>query len=104
LLQNKYLQSKILSQVQVKPTDSSFWEGIMSGSDEFFQWGCFVIDDGMNTRFWEDLWLGSTPLSSQYPTLYNIIRYKHVRVADVLAHTPLHISFSHVLRDDKWKT
>jgi hypothetical protein len=51
LLQNKYIQSKIISQVQVKPTNSSFWKGIMSGSDEFFQWGSFVIGDGMNTRF-----------------------------------------------------
>jgi hypothetical protein len=25
-------------------------------------------------------------------------------VADVLAHTPLNISFNRVLRDDKWKT
>jgi hypothetical protein len=76
----------------------------MSGSDKLFQWGSFVIGDGMNTYFWEDAWLGTTPLSSQYLALYNIVRYKHVRVADVLAHMPLNISFSRVLSENKWKT
>jgi hypothetical protein len=31
---NKYLGSKTLSQVQVKPTDSPFWKGIMRVKDE----------------------------------------------------------------------
>jgi hypothetical protein len=103
LLKNKYLQNNTLSQVQVKPTDSPFWKGIMRGRDEFFQRGSFVIGDGMNTRFWEDAWLGTTSLSSQYPSLYNIVRFKHVRVADVLSHAPLNISFNRVLRADRWE-
>jgi hypothetical protein len=34
LLQNKYLQSKTLSQVTAKPTDSPFWKGLMEVKDE----------------------------------------------------------------------
>jgi hypothetical protein len=45
LLQNKYLKDKTISQVQVKPTNSPFWKGIMSGRDEFFQRGSFVLGD-----------------------------------------------------------
>jgi hypothetical protein len=42
-------------------------------------------------------------LSSQYPSLYNIVRFKHVKVADVLSHAPLNISFNRVLRADRWE-
>jgi hypothetical protein len=57
----------------------------MGDRDEFFQRGYFVLEDGKNTRFWKDTWLGDTPLLSQYLSLYNIVRHKHVRVADVLS-------------------
>jgi hypothetical protein len=51
LLSNKYLGSKSLLQVQVKPTDSPFWKGIMRVKDDFFRRGSFVVRDGMKTRF-----------------------------------------------------
>jgi hypothetical protein len=35
LLQNKYLRLKTLSEVQVKPTDSPFWKGLMRVKDDF---------------------------------------------------------------------
>ena len=57
----------------------------------FFQRGSFAIGDGMKTRFWEDTWLGETPLASQYPSLYNVARHKDVLVGDVLANRPLSI-------------
>jgi hypothetical protein len=76
MLSNKYLGSKTLSQVRVKPTDSPFWKGIMKVKDDFFQGGSFVVGDGMKTRLWEDTWLGDTPLATQYPSLYNIVRTK----------------------------
>jgi hypothetical protein len=91
LLSNKYLGSKSLSQVQVKPTDSPFWKGIMRVKDDFFRWGSFVVRDGMKTRFWEDTWLGDTALDTQYPSLYNIASAKHVLVAEVLSNVPLNI-------------
>jgi hypothetical protein len=104
LLQNKYLKDKTLSRVQAKPTDSPFWKGIMGGRDEFFERGSFVLGGERDTRFWEDVWLGDTPLSSQYPALYNIVRDKQVRVADVLSNIPLKIGFRHVLRDKNWES
>jgi hypothetical protein len=39
LLKNKYLQTNTLSQVQMKPTDSPFWKGIMQGRDKKFSAG-----------------------------------------------------------------
>jgi hypothetical protein len=93
LLHNKYLHNKMLSQVQVKPTDSPFWQGIRNGRDEFFQRGYFKIGDGQNVRFWEDPWLGKVSLADQYPSLYAIVNSKNKRVAKVMANNPLQITF-----------
>jgi hypothetical protein len=35
-LQNKYLHSKTLSQVEAKPLDSPFWKGLMKVKEDFF--------------------------------------------------------------------
>ena len=62
LIHNKYLHSKKLSQVTAKPMDSSFWKGLMRIKEDFLSRGSFKVGDGMNTRFWEDTWLGDTPV------------------------------------------
>jgi hypothetical protein len=69
LINNKYLHSKSLSQVMVRPSDSPFWKGLMKLKDDFFERGSFIIGNGQNARFWEDTWLGSSPLAHQYPQL-----------------------------------
>jgi hypothetical protein len=80
LLYNKYLKNKTLSQVTTKPTDSQFWKGLMKVKSDFLDRGYFKVGNGQNTRFWEDTWLGDTPLSQQYVVLYNIVRQKNVLV------------------------
>jgi hypothetical protein len=102
LLTNKYLGCKSLSQVQSKPTDSPFWKGIMKAKDDFFKRGSFTVGDGMKTRFWEDTWLGDTPLNIQYASLYNAATTKNVLVADVLGNVPLNIRFNRMLTGDRW--
>jgi hypothetical protein len=76
LLQNKYPKTKTLAQVEVKPTDSPFWKGIIHGKDEFFKWASFVVGDGQATRFRDDAWLDKTPLATQYSSLCAIVRHK----------------------------
>jgi hypothetical protein len=66
--------------------------------------GSFVIRDGMKNRFWEDTWLGDTSLATQYPSLYNIVRTKHVLVTDVLSNVPLNIRFNRTLTWDRWNS
>ena len=36
LINNKYLQSRSLSQVTARPFDSPFWKGLMKVKDDFF--------------------------------------------------------------------
>ena len=67
----------------------------------FFSKGSFIIGDGSDTLFWEDTWLGTTPLSSQYPILYNIVQHKNVTVAHVLSNALLNISFTQALIGEK---
>jgi hypothetical protein len=102
ILQNKYLKTKTLSQVSAKPTDSPFWKGLMNVKEEFFSRGTMVIGNGQKTRFWEDIWLGDTPLKDQYPMLYNIVNHANVTVAQALASNALNIGFRRVLTPYKW--
>jgi hypothetical protein len=51
LLRNKYLSSKCLSQVQIKPGDSQFWKGLLHVKDDFLGCGTFKIKNGSQTRF-----------------------------------------------------
>jgi hypothetical protein len=74
----------------------------------FLERGRFSVQDGAETRFWQDLWLGDEPLMTKYASLYNIARKKNVTkyaslyniarkknvsVAQVLSTEPLNISF-----------
>uniref|UniRef100_A0A453DCR7 Uncharacterized protein n=1 Tax=Aegilops tauschii subsp. strangulata TaxID=200361 RepID=A0A453DCR7_AEGTS len=54
------------------------------------------------TRFWEDTWLGETPLALQYPSLYNIVHRKKVYVATELNSVPLNIQFRRSLVGERW--
>ena len=102
LIHNKYLHSKTLSQVQMQPSDSPFWKGLMRVKDDFFNLGRFEVGNGADTLFWEDVWLGNNSLASQYPLLYNIVQRKEVSVADVMSHNPLNIEFRRALSGNKW--
>jgi hypothetical protein len=83
--------------------DPPFWKGIMRVKDEFSKHGSFIIGDGQKARFWEDSWLGKTPLSIHYPYLYIIVRHINVKVADVLNQTSLNIKFMCVFRNGIWE-
>ena len=102
-MHNKYLSTKTLAEVQVKPTDSPFWKGLIGVRDDFFNRGRFVLGDGKTVRFWEDVWLGDKSLQVQYPSLYNITNRKNVSVHDVLSNAPpLNMSFRRSLSGDTW--
>jgi hypothetical protein len=51
LLRNKYLHSKSLSEVTMKPSDSPFWKGLMKVKDEFLSRGPFTVCNGEHTTF-----------------------------------------------------
>jgi hypothetical protein len=68
--------------------------------DEVLSNGYFVINDGTNTRFWDDTWIGDKPLKDTYPSLYHTARDKHVTVSKILSSRLLNISFWRSLVDN----
>ena len=76
ILHNKYIGTKPLVQVQWRSEDSHFWASLMKVKRDFLRFGTFIIKDGSQVRFWEDIWLGNRSLRDQYPQLYNIVRKK----------------------------
>jgi uncharacterized protein (DUF1684 family) len=68
--------------------------------NEVLSKGSFIINDGTNTRFWEDTWLGDKTLKDTYPSLYHIARDRKVTVSKVMSSIPLNISFSRSLVDN----
>jgi hypothetical protein len=75
----------------------------MKVKEELLSRGSFVVGNGMNTRFWEDIWLGNKSLAKEYLSLYNIVNHKNVKVENVLATNPLNTSFRRTLNDNKWE-
>lgn len=104
ILRNKYLHSKTLAQVTVRPNDSPFWKGLMRVKETFFHRVKFIVRDGTTTRFWEDTWLGNTPLALQYPSLYHTAQCKEDYIATVLQTVPLNIQFRRSLVGERWNS
>jgi hypothetical protein len=63
----------------------------------------FMVQDGAQTRFWEDFWIGYEPLMTKYTSLYNVARKKNVTVAHILSTELLNISFIWVVGGDRVK-
>jgi hypothetical protein len=102
ILKRKYLKNKTLSQVERKKDDSHFWSGLMQVKELVLERGRFKIQNGTQTRFWEDLWNGRETLMTKFPSLYNIERKKNASVAQVLSTIPLNVSFRRTLVGDNW--
>jgi hypothetical protein len=101
LLRNKYLGSVPLSQVEWKQGDSQFWSGLLKVKRDLLSFGVFKIRDGTQVRFWEDIWMGSTPLKTQYPCLFSIARSKKDTLADVFSSSPPNFSWRRALVGSK---
>ena len=87
ILMNKYLKSNTLTQVEKKSGDSQFWSGLMSVKQEFLKWMTFKVQNGKQTRFWEDKWFGNSDLKDQYPNLFSLAHRKHATVTLYLMET-----------------
>jgi hypothetical protein len=59
----------------------------------FFRYGTFLIKDGSHICFWEDSWLGNSPLQEQYPALNSIVCRKSDIIALVMVTSPHDVTF-----------
>lgn len=83
-LKEKYLsQCKCVAAYTPKPSDSQFWKDIPEIKDIFYGFYRRLLRNGQNTRFWEDICLGNSSLSDQYPRLYALTFSKNIMIASV---------------------
>jgi hypothetical protein len=92
-LRRKYVWDSTITQVHRKQGDSHFWSGLRKVKDSFLNLSRFQLSNGQNVRFWEDKWLDNRTLKELYPTLFAIIRKKHISAVSVFSTIPLNISF-----------
>jgi hypothetical protein len=59
----------------------------------FFRYDTFLIKDGSHICFWEDSWLGNSPLQEQYPALNSIVHRKSDTIILVMATSPHDVTF-----------
>jgi hypothetical protein len=85
LLHSKYLKKATQGQVEAKPGDSHFWQGLMDVKRLFWPCTKIKVGDGQRCRFWEDVWLGENSLANTFPRLYSISLDQHITVHQVFA-------------------
>jgi hypothetical protein len=61
----------------------------------------FKVNNGTNTRFWEDRWVGNFKLKDHFPSLYNMTRKKGSSLAYFFRTVPLNVSFKRGLTGGK---
>lgn len=71
LLRNKYMQEGGFFQSNARGA-SQFWKGLYEIKKWLSLGSAYELGNGKSVRFWEDVWLGDTPIKTQYPNLYNI--------------------------------
>jgi hypothetical protein len=97
----KYLSSKTLGQVESKPGDSHFWQGLMEAKKLFWPFCRIVVGNGMNTRFWEDHWINDQPLSLVFPRLFSISLNHEITVSKAFAMGIRNLKFRRVIVGQK---
>lgn len=79
LLRNKYLRNKKLATCSGKG-GSQFWQGLCKVKHKI-EWGARQeVNNGKDTLFWEDVWLGEVPLKLIFPQIYTYCRDKNCTV------------------------
>jgi hypothetical protein len=54
-----------------------------------------TIGDGRHTSFWLDSWVGSKPLSTQFPALFSLVQHTNVIVAESFSKNGWQLRFYH---------
>ena len=69
--------------------------------DKFLSLRYFLLKDGSQIRFWEDICLRDQTLKSQFTYLFSMVHWRHATVAKVFSTTPLNISSRRALVGNK---
>lgn len=81
LIRTKYLGKKTLQQCNGR-MGSQFWKGINSVKKNFSWEAKHIVNNGKDTSFWDDVWVGGVPLRLVFPKLYEHCRDRKCTVND----------------------
>nr|GEV71324.1 RNA-directed DNA polymerase, eukaryota [Tanacetum cinerariifolium] len=59
----------------------------------------FMVGNGLNTKFWEDVWMGNKNFKTSFPRIYALESDKNLTVADKMAHNDFAFSLRRQPRD-----
>lgn len=83
MIRNKYLRTKSIHEFNVKAAKSQFWAGLIHIREIFYRYCRKEVRNGKNTCFWEDWWVGDSPLKVTYSRLYNLTERNFITVETV---------------------
>lgn len=82
------------------PHPSTFWKGVMWATQAVkigYRW---KVGNGKLVKFWEDIWFGSSPLSTQFWEVYSVVHQQTLTVAEVWDGSQLRCDFRRTFTDD----
>lgn len=83
LLRNKYMKDGG-GFFQSKAEESSqFWKGLHEVKKWMDLGSSYKVGNGKATNFWSDVWIGETPLKTQYPNIYRMCADKEKTVSQM---------------------
>ncbi|PNT67967.1 hypothetical protein BRADI_3g34315v3 [Brachypodium distachyon] len=92
LLRAKYLGEAGFFQ-SVGAGGSQFWKGLHAVKEWFRLGSAYEVGNGKWVRFWEDVWVGETPLCVHFFRLFRCCEQQGDTVAQVLGDNGIHLSF-----------
>ena len=99
----KLIHSKYLGALDLFSSNAAggfqFWHNIHKIKN-FFKLGAkFLLGTGTTIRFWEDWWIGESPLSARYPRLFEILARPDMFVSQAHNGQRWRLSFRHTFGD-----
>ena len=69
----------------VKGSHCNPWKAISYGIDNFLPFTWLKVGNGVKTRFWEDVWVGSMSFASLFPRLYRVSLNSNSNIASLVS-------------------
>lgn len=103
MLRKKYLEKRAFLQDSGR-SGSQFWKEVIQNRN-ILKWGVH-INNGKQSRFWEEIWAGPIPLKLEFPTLYLLCEDKDSLVSDYWSGDGWKLGFKRPLGSDmeEWES
>ncbi|WMV47891.1 hypothetical protein MTR67_041276 [Solanum verrucosum] len=81
------------------PYEKGLWRTIRNQWPKMWGNSVIKVGNGRKTMFWNDIWVGQTPLRQQFPDIYNLNQQKLATISEVKNAQGWNLSFRRLLND-----